>query len=266
MTRAEIELEIVRDVSRFARDPLGFVLYAFPWGKGELSGKAIEDWQRDTLEAIGRGLLTPNEAIRMATASGHGIGKSALVAWIILWALSTREDTRGVVTANTETQLRTKTWPELTVWHKRALNGFMFTVTATAIVSSQEAHAQTWRIDAIAWSERNTEAFAGLHNRGKRILLVFDEGSAIPDAIWQVSEGALTDADTEIVWCAFGNPTRNTGRFRECFGRWRHRWQTRQVDSRDVRISNKSQIREWIDDYGEDSDFVRVRGHSAVWG
>jgi hypothetical protein len=111
----------------------------------------------------------------------------------------------------------------------------------------------------IPWSERNTEAFAGMHNAGKRVLLVFDEASAIPDQIWEVSEGALTDADTEIIWVAFGNPTRNTGRFRECFGRFKHRWINKQIDSRSVPGTNKKQIQEWVDDYGEDSDFVRVR-------
>jgi hypothetical protein len=39
------------------------------------------------------------------------------------------------------------------------------------------AHEKTWRIDAIPWNEHNTEAFAGLHNQGKRILVVFDEAS-----------------------------------------------------------------------------------------
>ncbi len=90
-------------------------------------------------------------------------------------------------------------------------------------------------------------------------MLVFDEASAIPDVIWEVSEGALTDSDTEIVWCAFGNPTRNTGRFRECFGRFRHRWTTRQIDSRTAAMTNKAQLNAWVEDYGEDSDFVRVR-------
>src|SRR5260370_39225465 len=56
--------------------------------------------------------------MRLAVAQGHGIGKSALVAWIILWALSTLPGTRGIVTANTEGQLRTKTWPELAKWHR----------------------------------------------------------------------------------------------------------------------------------------------------
>jgi hypothetical protein len=113
----------------------------------------------------------------------------------------------------------------------------------------------------VPWSERNTEAFAGLHNKGRRILVVFDEASAIPDIIWETTEGALTDANTEIVWCVFGNPTRNTGRFRECFPGQRHAkaWKTRQIDSREVSLTNKDQLGSWVDAYGEDSDFVRVR-------
>ena len=105
----------------------------------------------------------------------------------------------------------------------------------------------------------NTEAFAGLHNQGKRIVIIFDEASAIDDVIWQVSEGALTDAGTEIIWVAFGNPTRNTGRFADCFTRNRHRWIHKSVDSRNARMTNKEQIQKWIADYGEDSDFVKVR-------
>ena len=87
----------------------------------------------------------------------------------------------------------------------------------------------------------------------------FDEASAISDRIWEVSEGALTDDETEIVWLAFGNPTRNTGRFRECFGRFRHRWDCAHIDSRQVEGTNKPQLDQWVLDYGEDSDFVRVR-------
>jgi hypothetical protein len=40
--------------------------------------------------------------------------------------------------------------------------------------------------------------------------LISDEASAISDKIWEVSEGALTDEETEIIWLAFGNPTRNS--------------------------------------------------------
>jgi len=119
---------------------------------------------------------------------------------------------------------------------------------------------RTWRIDAIPWSERNTEAFAGLHNAGNRTLLVFDEASSIADAIWETAEGATTDAGTEIVWLAYGNPTRNTGRFREAIqGRFRHVWTSRQIDSRKVKRTNKELLEGWRQAYGDDSDFFRVR-------
>ncbi len=243
-----------------AADPLRFVLAAFAWGEAELAGCDGPDaWQQDILAAIRDGRLALDGALRIAVASGHGIGKSALVSWLVLWALATREDTRGVVTANTEAQLRTKTWPELAKWHRLSLCRDWFVHTATALHAADPAHEQTWRIDAAPWSKANPAAFAGLHNRGKRLLLVFDEASEIDDIIWEVAEGALTDSDTEIVWLAFGNPTRNSGRFRECFGRFRHRWHSRQVDSRTAQMTNKALLAQWVEDYGEDSDFVRVR-------
>ena len=276
------ETTLISDIAGFAHDPLSFVRYAFPWGEAgtPLAGSVGPDqWQCAVLSEIGAALRgeaeTPapsdapadgddvedavGRAIRLAVASGHGIGKSALVAWLLLWAMATHEETRGVVTANTDSQLRTKTWAELAKWHRLCLCRDWFTLSATALFAAQKRHQKTWRIDMVPWSERNTEAFAGLHNQGKRIIVIFDEASAIPDKIWETTEGALTDADTEILWCAFGNPTRNQGRFRDCFQRFRHRWRHRQVDSRTVKLTNKKQLQQWVDDYGEDSDFVRVR-------
>ena len=252
------EKELISDIVKCHHDPYGFVKYSFPWGQpGPLEHEKIEVWQADILKAIGAGLLTITEAIQLAVASGHGIGKSCLVAWIILWAMSTRENTRGVVTANTATQLVTKTWPELKKWHNLFIAKHWFLVTATAIYSP--AHEKTWRMDAIPWSANNTEAFAGLHNKGGRVVLIFDEASAIIDAIWEVSEGALTDSDTEAIWAVFGNPTRNTGRFYDAFHKFKNRWNIRQVDSRTVDITNKGKLKKWEDDYGADSDFFRVR-------
>lgn len=256
----EVEQELLEAISNFERDPLGFVLFAFPWGEGELEKfEGPDQWQVDVLNDLGKGLITIDHAIRIAVASGHGIGKSALVSWIILWAMSTLEDTKGVVTANTENQLKTKTWAELAKWHRLLINTHWFKYEATAIFSVDPKHEKTWRIDMVPWSETRTESFAGLHNKGKRILVVFDEASAIPDVIWEVAEGALTDEETQIIQCAFGNPTRSRGRFKECFGRFKQRWITRQIDSRTARMTNKQQIAEWIDDYGIDSDFIKVR-------
>ncbi len=270
-----VESELIDAIAAYAHDPLGFARFAFPWGEAGTDLEKFEDlegWQIDVLESIGSKLragadlqtaideaIAEMPPILEAVASGHGIGKSALISIVIMWAMSTAVDTRGVVTANTEVQLRTKTWPELAKWHRMCICGHWFKLEATALISKDPAHEKTWRIDQVPWSEHRAEAFAGLHNQGKRILVIFDEASNIADKIWETTEGALTDRDTEIIWLAFGNPTRSTGRFKACFGQFGHRWGKRHVDSRTVRISNKSQIQAWIDDYGEDHDFVRVR-------
>lgn len=259
-------MNLIEELAQFSDDPLGFVMFAFPWGEvGELQHAQIEKWQYEYLENLTKRLrardITIEQAFREARTSGHGVGKSALVSWLILWSMSTFEDTVGVVTANTETQLKTKTWVQLAKWYRLCISRDLFKMTATAMFSNDPEHEKTWRFDMVPWSERNTEAFAGLHNQGKRILLVFDEASAIPDVIWEVAEGALTDLNTEIFWCVFGNPTRNKGRFRDCFegGKFAHRWHSERVDSREVTFTNKDQITEWMADYGEDSDFVRIR-------
>lgn len=256
-------IDVIEQLAEFSSDPVGFVYFAFPWGEPntDLEDKSPEDWQIAVLSDLRDNLLTVEQAVQIARTSGHGIGKSALVSWIILWAMSTYEDCKGVVTANTENQLKTKTWAEVAKWHRLFIGRDYFHMTATALFARDPLHERTWRLDMVPWSERNTEAFAGLHNQGKRILVIFDEGSAIPDVIWEVTEGALTDRNTQIIWMAFGNPTRNKGRFRDCFagGRFAHRWHSLAIDSRDVSISNKVQLDRWISDYGEDSDFVRVR-------
>lgn len=260
--------ELIEALGALTHDPLAFVYFAYPWGEPGTPLENMEgpdEWQIQILKDIGEQLKKGKDlqtAIQEAVASGHGIGKSALISWLIHFAISTHENTRGVVTANTEGQLRTKTWPELSKWHNMFIAKDLFTYTATAIFSSDKDYEKTWRIDAIPWSKNSPESFAGLHNQGNRILVLFDEASAIDDVIWEVTEGALTDANTEIIWCAFGNPTRNSGRFRECFRKYRKFWNTYQIDSRTVKISNKAKIEEWLEAYGEDSDFfkVRVRG------
>ena len=241
-------------------DPQAFVEGGFPWGEGVLRGASgPEPWQSGQQESIRRQLLEGNSLpVLEATASGHGVGKSCETAWLILWAISTCPDCRGVVTANTETQLRTKTWAELGKWYNLFIGRDLFKLSPTAIFSADKDRERTWRIDMVPWSERNTEAFAGMHNQGRRILVIFDEASAIPDIIWEVAEGALTDADTQIIWAVFGNPTRNTGRFKACFDPGSV-WKTTRVDNRTVSFTNKAQIARWIESYGADSDFVRIR-------
>ena len=237
-------------------DPLQFVMLVYPWGvPGTIlaNESGPDDWQVWCLNEIRKGTLNPGQAIQLAVASGHGIGKTALVSWIIHWFISTRQNPQIVVTANTQNQLDNKTWRELARWWKISIHKSWFEWTATKFYL--RSSPETWFAAAIAWSDKNSEAFAGTHE--EHVLILFDEASGIADVIWEVAEGAMTTPGA--MWIAFGNPTKNTGRFRQCFGKFKHRWVTRQVDSRTAKMADRTKLDEWVADYGEDSDFVRVR-------
>lgn len=256
--------QILEDLGAFSDRPFDFVMYAFPWGEpGTDLAKRTgpEPWQREVLLGLQNKLLNISQAIQIAVRSGHNIGKSAFVCWMILWAISTRPDTKGVVTANTEKQLRLKLWTELHKWHRLFIGHDMFEVSATAIHARDPARRDEWRIDAIPWSEDNPEAFAGLHNFSKRVLVIFDEASAIVDKIWETIDGVMNEAETELIWVATGNPTRNTGRFRECFepGGQGQFWSTHKVDSREVSFTDHDRINKLLEMWGEDSDWAKVR-------
>jgi hypothetical protein len=233
----------------------------FDWQAPELKSKSPEKWQRAVLQAIRDGLPL-GKAVRIAVASGHGVGKTALTSWICLWAMATCRDCRGILTASNEAQLSTRNRAELRKWYRLFKGHAFFELTATALISADVAHEQTWRLDLLPFNEHRPESFAILHNQGKRILVIMDEASVIPPIIWQTLEPIMSDISTEIIWCAFGNPLHSVGPFRECFGRFAHRWTGFHVDARDVGISDKAQIKEWAEDHTEDSYFflTRVRG------
>jgi hypothetical protein len=165
-------------------------------------------------------------------ASGHGCGKTALHSWIGWWALSTCPHTKVRTTANTATQLKSTSVPEAAKWAALALNKDWFRADGMQIVAADPRYRLTWRWDFVTWSPTNTEAFAGLHNKGRRVVMLFDEASGIPPKVWAPAEGILTDEATEIIWLVTGNPTQPEGRFFECFGKERARWHGVQIDSR----------------------------------
>ena len=173
---AQEEQLLADTIANFYDDPLGFVLFVFPWGE---KGSELEDeegpdiWQAMQLMRIHDAIAADPEGYRIqdAIASGHGIGKSCEVSWIILWAISTRPHLAAVITANTDSQLRTKTWKEVAKWHKLSRNSHWFEWTATRL--SHVEHPETWYAVAIPNSEHNSEAFAGTH--ATHVLLIFDE-------------------------------------------------------------------------------------------
>ena len=259
---SDVDRMMMRQMMEFVHDPFGWVCYAYPWGvAGNLLERdpGPEQWQADLLGYIGDQLKRGVSPIRIAVRSGHGVGKSSLMGMLRGWAMSTCVNCRGIVTANTGAQLSTKTLPEFAKWHAMQINRHWFDGTQSYRYQLDPAYEQTWRFDAITWSQENPTAFAGLHNAGNRILLEFDEASEIHRTIWETAEGALTDEDTEIIWLAFGNPTQSSGRFLECFGSFRALWHPVEIDARSVRRTNKKLIADWAEHYGEDSDFFRVR-------
>lgn len=272
---------LTEDMGRFFDDPLGFVLYAYdwehdtsiqvcklaePWSLLYGEGWGPDAWACEFLHELGEKVKandfdghTPVPPIRMATTSGHGIGKSALVAWLVDWIMSTRPGSQGTVTAVTAPQLRTKTWAQIAKWTKKCITGHWFDITTGmgTMRMQHKEHPETWFCQAQTCAEENSEAFAGQHAPTATSFYLFDEASGIADKIDEVSEGGLTDG--EPMKFAFGNPTKNTGWFRNCFGSMKHRWSTRQIDSRTVQITNKKMIEEWIKDHGVDSDYVKIR-------
>jgi hypothetical protein len=243
-----------------ARDPVKFAEEGFAWGEGELANSSgPEPWQLWVLEQIRDGLLTPGQAIRVTIASGHCTGKSCVAAWITLWAMSTAPDTRGIVTASSESMLYTRFRAELRTQFRRFRAAEHLEMSATSLLSKDPSHEQTWRIDLLPWNANRPEAFAGLHNKGRRILVIFDEASAIEAPIWETVEAISTDADAEVIWLAMGNPLHPEGRFKDCFDKYRDTWITRHISSLSVSFTNKAEFARWARDYGEDSDFYRTR-------
>src|SRR5258707_8714033 len=74
---------IAEDLAAYVDDPLGAVLYGFPWGEGELSdSQGPRYWQSRVLEAITEHLSNPDTAMQpcqIVISSGHDAGKSALI-------------------------------------------------------------------------------------------------------------------------------------------------------------------------------------------
>lgn len=254
----EESAKVADRIAGYRYDPFGFVMYAFDWGHGDLARfKGPDAWQAEELRKLGEDLKradTEGGSIRISIASGHSIGKTCWFAWVILFFMSTQPDVQIIVTANTKTQLETKTWRELAKWHARAINKDWFQRTATKLYHVEGP--DTWFASAVPWSDENPEAFAGAGDIGTRTVILFDEASAIADSIHETSEGAMLRSGA--IKIAFGNPTRNTGWFRETF-RDLQGWRNKQIDSRDCAIPDKGEIQGWIDAYGIDSDFVRVR-------
>jgi len=260
-------------------DPLKFVSFLFPWGQKNTPLENFagpRKWQREVLRDIGEHIKQNNgkidfNVLRMAVSSGRGIGKSALVSWLVIWMLSTRIGSTTIVSANSETQLRSVTWAEITKWLALSLNSHWFEVSATRVMPAKwltelverdlKKGTRYWGVEGRLWSEENPDAYAGVHNFDG-VMLIFDEASGISDAIWAVAAGFFTENTPNRFWMAFSNPRRNTGYFYEAFNAKRDFWRNKVVDARSVEGTDKAVYEQLIQEYGPDS----VQAHVEVYG
>ena len=255
-------------------DPEAFVLLAFPWGQKNTplaNFKGPRRWQREVLRDLKTHILTNKgdilSTLREAVSSGRGIGKSALVSWLVLWMLTTRIGGSVIISANSESQLRSVTWAELTKWSAMAINNHWFEMSATKLVPAQwlcelverdlKKGTRYWAAEGKLWSAENPDSYAGVHNQDG-MMLIFDESSGIPNPIWEVGAGFFTENTPDRYWFAFSNPRRNEGYFFECFHAKRDFWKTRQVDARTVEDTDKAVYEQIIAEYGEDSSQAKV--------
>ena len=260
-------------------NPLAFVMFCYPWGQ---KGTPLENfsgprkWQREILLDIAEHIKQNNgkvdfDVMREAVASGRGIGKSALVSWLEHWMLSTRIGATIIVSANSESQLRSVTWAEITKWLSMSINSHWFEVSATRVMPAKwltelverdlKKGTRYWGVEGRLWSAENPDAYAGVHNYDG-VMVIFDEASGIDDSIWSVTSGFFTENTPNRFWLAFSNPRRNSGYFYEAFHSKREFWKNRNIDARQVEGTDKNVYEQIIDEYGADS----VQAHVEVYG
>jgi hypothetical protein len=277
---AEDEMELMARLwaPAIKDNPLAFVMYTFPWGQ---PGTPLENfqgprkWQREVLQDLADHIKENKkvdfDTLRESISSGRGIGKSALVSWLTIWMLSTRIGSTTIISANSEAQLRSVTWAEITKWLAMSLNSHWFEVSATRLMPAKwltelverdlKKGTRYWGVEGRLWSAENPDAYAGVHNYDG-VMVIFDEASGIDDAIWAVTSGFFTENTPNRFWMAFSNPRRNTGYFYETHHSKREFWRTKVVDARTVEGTDKQVYQQIIDEYGPDSS----QAHVEVYG
>lgn len=236
---------------RYYWDPYGFVV--------DILGAVPYPWQAKVLRDIV--LRNPDgtpHCRKFAIRSGHGVGKTALLAWLVVWFLCTRFPQKTAITAPTSSQLFDALWPEIGMWLKQMKKPLqdLFEITGDRIrfkpaPEASFASAKTSRPET-------PEAMAGVH--APNVLLLFDEASGIPEAVFEAAAGSMSAQ--EAITILPGNPVRGSGTFYEAHNLLPD-WKTYHVSCLDCLVPNGPVTPAYIEDmkvkYGEDSNQYRVR-------
>lgn len=196
--------------------------------------------------------------MRVSIVSGHGIGKTALLSWLILWFLYTHPYAKVASTSPSKEQMYDVLWSELKKWIDKMPDGvkasFSWETSHIRMVESP----QEWFARAKTSSKENTEALAGVH--GPAVMAAVDEASGVEEPIFETMEGSLTDKF--ILVFLISNGTQNAGYFYDTHHKDNGRWQCYAFDAlQSPRVTQES-VDGWKDKYGEDSVqyAIRVKG------
>jgi hypothetical protein len=241
--------KIIAQLERLKDDPVAFVV--------EVLDVTPEAWQVKALRA-----LVTND--RLSLRSGHGVGKSAFLAWSILWFMVTRYPVKCALTAPTAHQLQDVLFGELGKFYRKMPKWFQDKlVLRNERLEVVGAESESFAVARTARKEQ-PEAFQGFHS--ENMLFIVDEASGVDQLIFEVGQGAMSTAGAKTILT--GNPTRTSGYFYDSFHRDRAKWYTMKVACADSNTVDPAFIEEMREKYGEDSNVFRVRvlGEFSVEG
>lgn len=195
---------------------------------------------------------------RISIVSGHGIGKSALLAMLILWFLFVHPYSQVACTSPGKEQMYDVLWKELKKWIERMPEGMQSLYEWESSHIRIKESPQTWFARAKTSSKENTEALAGVH--ADWVLIAVDEASGVEEPIFETMEGALTSGN--ILVFLISNGTRSIGYFYDTHHKDAERWQCYAFDSEESPRVDQTYVDGIISKYGKDSVqyAIRVQG------
>ena len=225
----------------YREDPVGFV-------RNVLGAQPLP-WQEDFLRAIARGER------RISVRAGHGVGKSTVCSWALIWHATTRYPQKAVVTAPTAAQLFDALYAELKSWVNRLPDVLRdsFEVFSDRIVLKGAPESSF--ISVRTSSSERPEALAGVHS--EHVLLVVDEASAVPEAVFEAAAGSMSGHSATTI--LISNPTRNSGLFYKTHHDLASDWFRMHVSCRENPLVSSDFIRQIAATYGETSNAFRIR-------
>lgn len=184
--------------------------------------------------------------------SGHGVGKSTVEAWVVIWFMVTRPFPKIPCTAPTQHQLFDILWAEVSKWlrnNKALANELIWTKEKVYM----RGYPEEWF--AVARTASKPDALQGFH--AEDVLYIIDEASGVDDDIFEPVLGALSTPGAKLLMC--GNPTQLSGFFYDSHNKNRASYATFHIDGRNSSRVSQDFVQTIINMYGEDNDVFRVR-------